>query len=87
VAARVVTAEVNRDGVFEVTLLEDPYEVDGQGAYLLQYLSVGKRGNKHVLNKIFIQNNQLFVLTAQVKQDDYAVHAEELKQIVDSFRV
>ena len=84
-AARVVTAEVNRDGIFEVTLLEDPYE-DG-GAYLLQYLSVGKRGNKHVANKIFIQNNQLFVLTAQVKQDDYSAHAEELKRIVDSFQV
>lgn len=87
-AARVVTAEVNRDGIFEVTLLEDPYEdVNGQGAYLLQYLSVGKRGNKHVYNRIFIQNNQLFVLTAQVKQDDYSAHAEELKQIVDSFQV
>lgn len=85
-AARVVTAEVNRDGIFEVTLLQDPYETS-DGAYLLEYLSVGKRGNKHYYNKIFIANNKLYVLTAQIKQDDFASKEEELKQSVQSFAV
>ena len=85
VAARVVTAEVNRDGIFEVTLLNDPYEMDG--AYILEYLSVGKRGNKHYYNKIFISRNQLYVLTAQAKQDDFSAQQEELKQTLASFKV
>jgi hypothetical protein len=76
VAARVVTAEVNRDGVFEVTLLNDPEIVDGGGAaspyYVLEYLSVGKRGRKVYMNKIFISPNQLlYVLTAQCKEENY----------------
>ena len=86
VAARVVTAEVNRDGIFEVTLLEDPYEVV-DGAYLLHYLSVGKRGNKEYYNKIFIVNNQLYVLTAQVKQEDFVTQAKEITRVVSSFQV
>ena len=80
-----VTAEVNRDGIFEVTLLEDPYEVNG--AYILHYLSVGKRGNKDYYNKIFIVNNQLYVLTAQVKQEYFAAQANEIKRVVSSFQV
>jgi hypothetical protein len=89
VAARVVTAEVKRDGVFEVTLLNDPYASD-DGGYVLEYLSVGKRGNKHYYNKIFIANNQLFVLQAQVKEEDFTVNPEqkeELKRTVASFVV
>ena len=85
VAARVVTAEVNRDGIFEVTLLSDPYEADG--AYVLEYLSVGKRGNKHYYNKIFIANNQLYVLTAQAKEDTFPDVKEEMKKTVESFQV
>jgi hypothetical protein len=81
----VVTAEVNRDGVFEVTLVSDPYEADG--AYLLEYRSVGKRGDKHYFNKIFVANNLLYVLTAQIKEDDYSNQTEELKRIVTSFTV
>ena len=87
-AARVVTAEVNRDGIFEVTLLTDPYETE-DGAYLLEYLSVGKRGNKHYFNKIFVANNQLYVLTAQVRQDDYDNNSSlstEVKNFVSTFQ-
>lgn len=85
-AARVVTAEVNRDGVFEVTLLKDPIASD-DGGYLLEYLSVGKRGNKHCINKIFIQSNELFVLTAQCKQENYEELKNELNETVKSFQV
>ncbi|KAG7336984.1 photosystem II oxygen evolving complex protein PsbP [Nitzschia inconspicua] len=91
VAARVVTAEVNRDGVFEVTLLEDPYKVSDDGkesAYILEYLSDGKRGKKVILNKIFVSSSKLlYVLTAQCKQDDYPTLKKEMKSTVNSFQV
>ena len=92
VAARVVTAEVNRDGIFEVTLLEDPYQTKQDGdeaeAYILKYLSVGKRGNKILTNKIVVSSNQLlYVLTAQCKQDDFSAQEKEIKSTVDSFRI
>jgi hypothetical protein len=85
VAARVVTAEVNRDGVFEVTLLKDPVETQ-EGAYLLTYLSKGKRGDKHFVCKIYIKNQKLHVLTAQVKEAEYSQKEKEMMAIVDSFR-
>lgn len=82
IAARVVTAEVNRDGIFEVKLLTDPIFVEKQGTmtggndkvvkYLqLEYLSTGKRGNKYIWNKIGIASNLLYVLTVQLKQETY----------------
>ncbi|CAJ1960350.1 unnamed protein product [Cylindrotheca closterium] len=87
VAARVVTAEVNRDGVFEVTLLKDPEVSNDDGGYLLEYLSSGKRGNKHYINKIFIDKNELYVLTAQCKQENFEQLEQELKATVKSFKV
>eukprot|EP00535_Pseudo-nitzschia_heimii_P008192 CAMPEP_0197188448 /NCGR_PEP_ID=MMETSP1423-20130617/17814_1 /TAXON_ID=476441 /ORGANISM="Pseudo-nitzschia heimii, Strain UNC1101" /LENGTH=271 /DNA_ID=CAMNT_0042640281 /DNA_START=146 /DNA_END=961 /DNA_ORIENTATION=- len=92
VAARVVTAEVNRDGIFEVTLLKDPYKTetndDEAEAYILQYLSVGKRGNKILTNKIVVSSNQLlYVLTAQCKQEDFSAQEREIMSTVESFRV
>lgn len=81
-----MTAEVNRDGVFEVTLLKDPAASE-DGGYLLEYLSSGKRGNKHYINKIFIDKNELYVLTAQCKQENYEDLQKELVATVESFRV
>ena len=87
-----MTAEVNRDGIFEVTLLEDPYETkpaDGASeAYILKYKSVGKRGNKVLTNKIVVSpNNLLYVLTAQCKEDDYPTQEKEIKRTIDSFQI
>jgi len=89
VAARVVTAEVNRDGVFDVTLLEDPYRTTQTiDAYVLKYLSVGKRGRKIYTNKIFISPNQLlYVLTAQCKEEDFPAEEKEIKNTVESFQI
>ena len=89
-AARVVTAEVNRDGIFEVTLLKDPYQ-STDGAYILEYLSKGKRGDKHIVNKIFISNNLLYVLTAQALEEnvvaDHHDLQDEMMRTVNSFQV
>jgi hypothetical protein len=86
VAARVVTAEINRDGVFQVTLVDDPVELN-DGSYLLQYSSEGKRGNKRNVCKIFIANQKLYVLTAQAKEELYKDNKEIIQSIVDSFSI
>ena len=89
VAAKVVTAEVNRDGVFEVTLIKDPVAVeeDGTLSYILNYLSSGKRGDKRFVAKFSIQNQRLYALTGQVLEADYKNKEEEIMTAISSFRV
>lgn len=89
VAAKVVLAEVNRDGVFDVTLIKDPVTVEEDGvlSYVLNYLSQGKRGDKRFVAKFCIQNQRLYALTAQVLESDYKDKENELMKAVDSFRV
>lgn len=89
VAAKVVTAEVNRDGIFEVTLVKDPVAVEEDGvlSYVLNYLSVGKRGDKRFVAKFCIQNQRLYALTAQILESDYKDKEEEIMKAVNAFRV
>ena len=86
VAARVVTAEINRDGVFEVKLAKDPVE-DANGCYDIEYISSGKRGVKRFVTRIYILDGFLYVLTAQSKNDEYDKEREkEIIASVKSFR-
>lgn len=89
VAAKVVLAEVNRDGIFEVKLVKDPLAVEEDGilSYILNYLSQGKRGDKRFVAKFSIQGQRLYALTAQVLETDYNSKEEELMKAVNSFRV
>ncbi|GKY93635.1 hypothetical protein MPSEU_000330900 [Mayamaea pseudoterrestris] len=90
VAAKVVLAEVNRDGVFDVKLMQDPVTKTQQRSieYIqLDYLSTGKRGAKRFVCKFMIHRNMLYALTAQCKQDDYDTLSSELLQAVESFQV
>ena len=68
-----------------MTLVKDPVEVGD--SYILNYLSKGKRGNNHFVCRITIQNQKLFVLTAQVKEDDYSSKEDEPMCSVESFTV
>ncbi|KAL3768431.1 hypothetical protein ACHAW5_005844 [Stephanodiscus triporus] len=93
VAARVVTAEVNRDGVFEVTLAKDPREdisAEGGGeggGYDVEYVSDGKRGKKRFVTRIYVRDGFLYVLTVQSKEDEYDKAREaEVLECVRSFR-
>lgn len=89
VAARVVTAEVNRDGVFEVTLAKDPreYTSGGVGCYDIEYISDGKRGKKRYVTRIYIKDGFLYVLTVQSKEDEFDKAREvEVMECVKSFR-
>lgn len=88
VAARVVTAEVNRDGVFQVTLAKDPVEdAAAGGCYDIEYISEGKRGIKRFVTRIYIKDGFLYVLTVQSKEDEYDKEREkEVVACVKSFR-
>jgi hypothetical protein len=90
VAAKVVLTEVNRDGVFDVTLMEDPIAVESTGNtlfYQLNYLSVGKRGKKRNVARFAIVQHKLYALTAQCLEDDYATLQPVLQVAVRSFEV
>ena len=87
VAAKVVLAEVNRDGVFEVTLMKDPVAAPNNAFYVLNYLSTGKRGDKRFVTKFYIQQQMLYALTAQCKEGDYATVQAEMDAAVESFHV
>ena len=84
-----MTAEVNRDGVFEVTLIKDPVAVEEDGvlSYILNYLSSGKRGDKRFVAKFSIQNQRLYALTGQVAEADYKDKEEEIMKAINGFRV
>ena len=83
-AAKVVLAEVNRDGIFEVKLMEEPI---GKDFYQLNYLSMGKRGEKRNVSKFYVVNKYLFALTATCKEELYNVSKVDILKVVDSFRV
>jgi hypothetical protein len=86
VAARVVTAEVNRDGVFEVTLAKDPVE-DSAGCYDIEYISDGKRGKKRFATRIYIKDGFLYVLTVQSKEAEFdETREKEVQACIKSFR-
>lgn len=85
VAAKVVMAEVNRDGVLDVTLVGDPVALN-DNTYLVDYVSKGKRGNKHFVCKIIVQSGKLHVLTAQALEDTYDGIKKELTASIESFR-
>ena len=87
VAAKVVLAEVNRDGVSDVVLMEDPVAGPDDAYYQLNYQSKGKRGTKRFVSKFFIEKQKLYALTAQCKEDDFKALESEMLKAADSFRV
>jgi PsbP len=91
VAARVVAAELRRDGVFVVTLMKDPIEQMDEGgnhvAYVLNYKSQGKRGDKRFVCKFYIAQNRLYALTAQCREDDYSKLEKDMDNALTSFRL
>lgn len=92
VAARVVTAELNRDGVLEVTLDRASSYTDANGLlyYVIDYVSDGKRGKKRFLTRTCITNLKLYVVTAQIKEAEYQKNERrraELDTVLNSFLV
>jgi hypothetical protein len=87
VAAKVVLSELNRDGVFDVTLAEDAFAADNDAYYQLNYTSKGKRGEKRFITKFYVRDQMLFALTAQCLDSDYGKLRNEITKTVDSFRI
>lgn len=87
VAARVVTAELNRDGVFEVTLAKDPAEDPINGGYDIEHVSAGKRGARRFVTRSYVRDGYLYVLTVQSGEGDYdGARGAEVMECVRSFR-
>ena len=87
VAARVVTAEINRDGIFDVKLAKDATEDKEAGCYDIEYTSAGKRGTKRIVTRIFIQGGFLYALTVQSKEAEYdKAREEDVLACVKSFK-
>ncbi len=87
VAAKIVMAELRRDGVLDVTLASDAREDESRGAYDVEYISDGTRGKKHFVTRSIVKDGKLFVLTVQVKQDDWIGLGDEVLEAVQTFRV
>lgn len=87
VAAKIVMAELKRDGVLDVTLARDAKEDEKVGAYDVEYISDGTRGKKHFVTRSIVKDGKLFVLTVQVKQDDWNNLENEVLEAVQTFRV
>lgn len=90
VGAKIVMAELRRDGVLDVTMASDPSEDVGTGAYDVEYITDGTRGKKHYITRTVVVDGKLFVLTAQVKEgdlEDGQVKKGDVWDVVRSFRV
>ena len=97
IAAKVVLAELNRDGISDVTLMTDPYyyipnnnndKNSSHDYLLLNYKSIGKRGIKRSVVKIYIYDSKLYVCTAQCKENDYITTLEnDITKTINSFRL
>mmetsp|Transcript_28245 Transcript_28245/g.34893 ORF Transcript_28245/g.34893 Transcript_28245/m.34893 type:complete len:275 (-) Transcript_28245:94-918(-) len=87
VAAKIVMAELRRDGVLDVTLGSDAKEDERTGSYDVEYLSDGKRGKKHFVTRSVVKEGKLFVMTVQVKEEDWVSVEKEIWDAVQSFKV
>lgn len=87
VAAKIVMAELRRDGVLDVTLAADAKEDGNSGAYDVEYISDGTRGKKHFVTRTIVKDGKLFVLTVQAKQSDWDDVKVEVLDAVQSFHV
>lgn len=89
VAARVVTAEISRDGIADVTLVKDAVEDERTGCYAIDYVSAGgkRAGVKHFMTRICVLDQKLYVLTAQCKEDEIKDREAEMLKAVQSFQV
>lgn len=83
-------AELRRDGVLDVTLASDASEDESSGAYDIEYISDGTRGKKHFVTRTIVKEGKLFVLTVQVKEDDWGPSPSLQREVMDAvwtFRV
>lgn len=89
-AKKVEKVEREKDGVISVSMLnaegipfasDDGSTVDG---YRLEYSVESTRGNNHYVVGASIRNKQLFVLTAQFKEDDLNSLKDEVNEVIKS---
>lgn len=86
VGAKIVMAELRRDGILDVRMGRDPIEAGNQGAYDVEYISDGKRGKKHFVTRTVVMDGKLVVLTVQVKEEDWgsSTGVADIQQVWDA---
>jgi len=94
VAERVLGLERKKDGVTSAELVSTEVRVQNNASgnpelsyYVLDYKVDSSRGKKRFLSVATITGQQLFVLTAQAKDNDYDSSSAVLHRIIDSFHV
>ena len=87
VAAKIVMAELRRDGVLDVTMGRDPTEDSATGGYDVEYISDGTRGKKHFVTRTIVDDGKLYVLTAQCKEEDWKYVSDEVWASIATFQV
>jgi PsbP. len=87
VAAKIVMAELRRDGVLDVTMGRDPTEDPLTGAYDVEYVSDGTRGKKHFVTRTIVRGQKLYVLTVQCREIDWKSVEGEVWDSVKTFCV
>merc|ERR1712129_108334 len=85
VAQRVIQAESVRDGVTDVQLFQSPKEDVYSNSYEISFISQGSRGNNHVVNRIYVDRNMLYVITAQIKVSKFEEKGDEIMTAINSF--
>lgn len=81
-----IILQAQRDGITDVKLSGEPFETD-KGYYAVDYISDGKRGTKHFVTRICIQDQMLYVLTAQSKEENFNDYQKEIFETVGTFEV
>lgn len=85
---RIVAVEAKKEGVFNVNLVStSSISEDDLEYYLFDYIVESSRGFNHYLAKAAVQNNKLFVFTAQIKEQDLKDYESVIRGLVSTFRV
>lgn len=91
VADKIIGVERKKDGVLSADLLGSSADKDtaGKTYYEVEYASENVHsGLNHYISRIAIQDEKLYVFTAQSKEKDYSPErAGEMKRIVKSFQL
>jgi hypothetical protein len=90
VGRRIVALEQKKDGVMAVELL-DSRQAKGppnaQTYYYFDYSVESTRGEKRYLAKAAVQGQRLYVLTVEVRKNEYDAAKPEVDGILESFRI
>jgi hypothetical protein len=90
VGKRIVALEQKKEGVLSVELLDTRQSKgppDDMTYYCFDYVVESTRGLKRYIAKAAVRDQRLYVLTLEVKRDEYDAAKPEVDGILESFRL